>query len=312
MAIICGCLRRISSATARASSHLRASSPLVERPMLMRSMMAAALSSPSAFTSALRKNSSDPTPTEVCASTLEWKSATTFSTSLRETFFTLAMAAPTRCTSLALMCLRICAASCSPRVRSRIAARSVPFRTGSLRSGILVHPVAHHTRDAFGILVHQRASLRELLLVLEHGGGGCLRTIERRCGLRRDGAWRTERSEERAHQRPDHRQREHDEHHRSGDQLEQREEQRLLPPGRHLQLARRSRSLLREGGVDDVDHIPARLIVADGVLDELRDVLELLSAHGHRAGLTVLVGDVRIIDQYGNRQALQLAARLTR
>src|SRR5580698_3172312 len=212
MAIICGCSSLISSHTARASSRLSASSPLVERPMLMRSMIAAALSAPSAFTSALRRNSSAPTPTEVCASTLVVNSDTTFSTSARETFFILAMALPTRCTSLALICLRICAASPSPSVSSRIAARSVPLRLAS-RSTILVHPLAHHLRYPLGVLADERARLDELLLVGEHRLGRRRRVIEGRGVRRRLEARATERAQERLHQRPHHRQHQHDEHH---------------------------------------------------------------------------------------------------
>src|SRR5215472_13241086 len=268
MAIICGCSRRTSSHTARASSHLSASSPLVERPMLMRSMMAEALSSPSAFTSALRRNSSAPTPTEVCASTLVVKSETTFSTSTRETFLTLAMARPTRCTSLALMCLRICAASCSPSVSSRIAARSVPLRLTSF-SGILVHPITNDLRDALRILAHEAARLRELLLVGERGPGTRRRSGERRgAGRLRGEARSAQRCEEAPHQRAQYRQHQHDEHDGAEEELQSLEEQRLLPQGGLLEIAAtlgRCR-LLGERGVDDVDDVAARFVEAHGIL----------------------------------------------
>ncbi len=96
---------RISSDTARGSIHFRASRPLFERPMLIRSMMLAALSSPSASMSTLRRNSSVPTPTEVWLSTEEVNSETTPWTSSRDTPLSLAIAEPIRCTSFAPMCL---------------------------------------------------------------------------------------------------------------------------------------------------------------------------------------------------------------
>ena len=64
-------------------------------------------------------------------STLELKSPSTADTSSRETLARSAMALPSCCTSLAPMCRRISAASVSPSVSSRMAARSTPERLGA-------------------------------------------------------------------------------------------------------------------------------------------------------------------------------------
>src|SRR5882724_6101679 len=95
------------------------------------------------------------------------------------------MAAPMRCTSLAPMCLNTCAASCSPSVSKRIAARSVPVRSASFLSIILGHPTSYDLCYALRILVHQRARLHYLLLVTDCGGGRLSRAWQclRRHGL---------------------------------------------------------------------------------------------------------------------------------
>src|SRR5579864_465312 len=87
-------------------------------------------------------------------------------TSSRDTLESFAIAAPMRCTSLAPMCLSTCAASCSPSVSNRIAARSVPERCASFLSFIGCHPAAHDLRHPLRILVHEGARLQDLLLVI--------------------------------------------------------------------------------------------------------------------------------------------------
>src|SRR5690348_11246662 len=81
-----------------------------------------------------------------------------------------------RCTSFAPMCLSTWAASCSPRVSSRMAARSVPLRSASFLSVILGHPTSYNLCDPFRVLTHQSPGLHDLLLVcggrqLSCGGG---------------------------------------------------------------------------------------------------------------------------------------------
>src|SRR6185312_2772026 len=236
MAMIWGCSSRISSATALGSIHFRASRPLVERPMLMRSMMLAALSAPSASTSTFLRNSSVPTPTAVWLSTEVVKSDTTPVTSSRDTPLSLAIAVPMRCTSFAPMCLSTCAASCSPRVNNRIAARSVPVRASlRSRSFILVYPSANDLCDALGVLADQRARLGDLHFVrdgfcripfgdLLRQGGRCAR----------DGACL---SHQVLHQGSQDREHQHQQHDGAGCQLRELLKQRRLPDRRLLDVA---------------------------------------------------------------------------
>src|SRR5882757_4733938 len=243
MAMIWGCSRRMSSATARASIHLRASSPLVERPMLIRSMMLVALSWPSASTRTLRRKSSAPTPTEVWLSTEEENSVMMVWTSSFDTLASFAMAAPMRCTSLAPMCFNTCAASCSPSVSKRIAARSVPVRSASFLSIILGHPTSYDLCYALRILVHQCSRLHHLLLVIERG---CL-SRARQCLLRNrfvggDGARQHRHghlvgggSNEIFDQRTNYREHQHQQYDQAADDLGYVQEQGRFPDLRRLQ-----------------------------------------------------------------------------
>src|SRR5690349_488488 len=72
-----------------------------------------------------------------------------------------------RCTSFAPMCFNTWAASCSPRVNNRMAARSVPERSASLSllSVILAHPTSDYLCYPFRVLIHQCPRLQYLLLV---------------------------------------------------------------------------------------------------------------------------------------------------
>src|SRR5579875_2663580 len=76
-----------------------------------------------------------------------------------------AMAVPTACTSRALRCLSTSAASCSPSVSSRIAARCAPLGALLCSAAILTHPVHHHLRDLLGVFLHELARHADLLLV---------------------------------------------------------------------------------------------------------------------------------------------------
>src|SRR5690606_21910183 len=287
MAMICGCSMRISSATERGSIHLSASSPLLDGPRLMRSMMLAAFSSPSASTSTLRRNSSAPTPTDVWFSTTSEKSASTSCTCSRVTPVRRAIAVPTRWTSLAPMCFKTCAASDSPRVRRRIAARSVP-ESSCVRSLIVRDPPTHDLRHALRILADERARLSELLLV-----GQCLHPAGRR-HLLRDGALarcsgggfdelrlrlhhrHSRMAQQCPDQRPQHRQNDDEQDDETDHELRDVMDERLLPQRKLLQLARRGGRLFHERSIHDVHAVPALGIEADRILHELGDVLELL------------------------------------
>src|SRR5215469_4284737 len=330
MAVICGCSRRMSSDTARASIHFSASRPLVERPMLIRSMMLAALSWPKASTSTLRRNSSAPTPTEVWLSTVSAKSEMTPCTSSRETLASFAIALPMRCTSFAPMCLSTWAASLSPSVSSRMAARSVPLRAASrlsARSLIGAYPAAHHLRDSLGILAHERARLDELLLVCERGHGCLFLTCGQRgdaCRPARRGRQRVRagsprrreahRSDESFHQRPQHREDQHEHHYEAGDDPQQAPGEGCLPERRRLEGAAVSDRTAAgiERLVQNADAVTPRGIESHGVLDELSDSRELIRAQRHLGHFAARSGQDTIADQHRDRQPPDGSGGLTR
>ena len=81
----------------------------------------------------------------------------------RDTSLSSAIAMPSFCTSRASSCLSTLAASCSPRLISRMAARCVPARSSGLLA-IRGDPILHDLRGAPRILPHQGSRGRDLLL----------------------------------------------------------------------------------------------------------------------------------------------------
>src|SRR5271163_5104772 len=79
----------------------------------------------------------------------------------RDTSLSSAMAMPNFCTSRALNCLSTLAASCSPKLISKIAARCVPASSSLAIRG---DPVLHDLCCTPGILPHQGSRRRDLLL----------------------------------------------------------------------------------------------------------------------------------------------------
>src|SRR5882757_9554068 len=69
---------------------------------------------------------------------------------------------PSLCTSFASSCLSRLAASCSPRLMSKMAARWVPSSSSGLAIGS--DPILHHLRGTFRILTDQRSGRGDLLL----------------------------------------------------------------------------------------------------------------------------------------------------
>src|SRR5271163_2133379 len=79
----------------------------------------------------------------------------------RDTSLSSAMAMPNFCTSRALNCLSTLAASCSPKLISKIAARCVPASSSLAIRG---DPVLHDLCCTFRILPDQGSRRRDLLL----------------------------------------------------------------------------------------------------------------------------------------------------
>src|ERR1700742_451220 len=102
------------------------------------------------------------------------------------------MAAPMRCTSLAPICFSTSAASRSPRVNSKMAARSVPERSDL--SVIIGHPALDDLSDTLRVLCYQGPGLCHLLFVSECGllrrAGEC-RCIRCVLGARAQLGWAT-------------------------------------------------------------------------------------------------------------------------
>src|ERR1700733_11260007 len=81
----------------------------------------------------------------------------------RDTSLSSAMATPSLCTSRASSCFSRLAASCSPKLMSKIAARSVPARSLGLLA-IGGNPILDYLCGPLGILPDQGSSSRDLLL----------------------------------------------------------------------------------------------------------------------------------------------------
>src|SRR6185312_1262348 len=117
-------------------------------------------------------------PSAVCWPMSSDRRSSTLSTCSRLTLLSPAMAVPTVCTSRALKCFRTSAASSSPRVSNRMAARCGPsIGTCFGSAGIFVHPVLYDLRDLLGILPYHASRRFDPFLI-----------IERRLHCRRGGA----------------------------------------------------------------------------------------------------------------------------
>src|SRR5580693_4183682 len=204
----------------------------------------------------------------------------------REISLSSAIAMPSFCTSRASSCLSTFAASCSPRLMSRIAARCVPARSPGLLA-IGGDPILHDLRGPLRILPDQGARCRDLLLKtgLQLDRRAALlgeAYLVARDVLDRD---RPRRSGERFHERPQDEKR-HEQHQpRADDLLPELGDPRSLPDRHSLDRSRRRVRL--EGLVEDVDLITPIVLEADGLAHELSEALDVFRAHRTRGGLAV-------------------------
>src|ERR1700722_1808155 len=157
VAMICGCSFLISSATAAESIHFRPSIPLVSLPCRIRSMIAPALSSPSALVSTERMYSLESSDRAVCCSASRTNSCRTSSTCSRVTFFSAAIATPIFWTSRGPRNLNTCAASSSPIDISRSALFTTP-------SALIGHPVLDDSCNDLRILARDVACVFQVPL----------------------------------------------------------------------------------------------------------------------------------------------------
>src|ERR1700761_6263697 len=157
VAMICGCSFLMSSATAAESIHFRPSIPLVSLPCRIRSMIAPALSSPSALVSTERMYSFESSDSAVCCSASRTNSCRTSSTCSRVTFFSAAIATPIFWTSRGPRNLNTCAASSSPIDISRSALFTTP-------SALIGHPVLDDSCNDLRILARDVACVFQVPL----------------------------------------------------------------------------------------------------------------------------------------------------
>src|SRR5579871_2810165 len=118
---------------------------------------------PTAWVSTRRTKSGEPAAMLAFSSATSMKLSSTELICSRDTCLSSAMAMPSFCTSRASSCFSTFAASASPRLISRIAARCVPARSSGL-SAIGGDPLLHDLRGALRVLTDEGARRSQLLL----------------------------------------------------------------------------------------------------------------------------------------------------
>src|SRR5580693_3864316 len=215
----------------------------------------------------------------------------------REISLSSAIAMPSFCTSRASSCLSTFAASCSPRLMSRIAARCVPARSPGLLA-IGGDPILHDLRGPLRILPDQRAGCRDLLLKTGL-------QLDRRTALLGEAylvargllyRYRPCRFGERFHERAQDEECHQQHQRRADDLLPELGDPRSLPDRQSLDRPRRRVRL--EGLIEDVDLITAIVLEADGLAHELREALDVLLAHRARARLAVGIRFLPVVEHH--------------
>ncbi len=92
-----------------------------------------------------------------------------------------------------------------------------------------------------------------------------------------------------------------------GEDLRHVAHERLFPDRLLFELTRRSGGFFVERRVDDVHAVAALLVVADGILDQLRYVVELVGCERRALGLPVRAGRTHVVDEDSNCESLQAA-----
>src|SRR5579864_4740916 len=227
----------------------------------------------------------------------------------RDTSLSSAIAMPNFCTSRALSCLSTLAASCSPRLISKMAARCVPASSSLAIRG---DPVLHYLCSTPGILPDQGSGGHDLLLetrrkfdrlaLSRQAQGVAVDLLARACGRapRRLG--------ERLHQRPQY-QECHDQHQsRADDLLGELNQPRLLPQRQAID--RRQHGVALECLIHHVDLIAAIILETDRLLDQLREAFDVALAHRRGRDLAVGIDFLPIVEHHTDVETLQGAHRL--
>ena len=294
MAMICGCSWRISSATARGSIHFSASRPLLERPDVDAVDDARGL--------VLAERIDQHLAQEFIDADADARSGSP--TSVGEV-----RRAPRR-----LRRARCSAAASSRRRRAALRARPCASAPARLPARRATAAGSRRARCRCGFVRHSRSasvtlrrrpsvfttcatrfgswptSVRACASCCSYASGcACVPPAARGAGRaaaigrvlppaarRRP---RELRLEQAAHQRTQHREHEHQQHDQAGERASRCRAPAAVPTAASVSSSPSgSASLFAERRVDDVDAVAALLVEADGVLHELRDVLELLAA----------------------------------
>src|SRR5580658_4262268 len=208
------------------------------------------------------------TPMKVSSTEVIWS---------RDTSLSSAMAMPSFCTSRALSCLSTLAASCSPKLISKIAARCVPASSSGLLA-IGGDPILHDLCGTLRILPDQRSSRRDLLLKTgcQLDGLAALtrdaQPIARRvAGLGAACGQPRHRLGQRFHQGPQDQKCDQEYEARADDLLRELRDPGRLPQRRSVD--RRDRRVGLEGLIEHVELVAAIVLEADRLAYQLCEAL---------------------------------------
>src|SRR5574340_1340213 len=304
VAMVCGCSLWMRSATDSASIHFRLSIPLASPPPpRMRLSSEFALSSPSAFLNTLRIYSSESTPSDEFRSASLLKSCSTVSTSSCGMDFMPVIASPSFCTSRGPRYFMTSDAPSSPRASIRMAPLVIPF------SLMTAYPGFDDIGDDAWILAGQFLRTHKVFLVIAPARERQHVAILLRAGIM-GGCKECRGRGDLLQHRLEHaqiQQQQHDAHQQILARLQGQIDGLRLLPQRYVRYDFRRRT--REGTVHDVEGVAARLVVAHGFLDQIGDLGDFGRAQRLHDDLAALVDGFPVVDDHGNRQALQSAAR---
>src|ERR1700722_3307702 len=245
---------------------------------------------PTAWVSTRRTKSWDPPAIFALESATPMNLSSTEVICSRETSLSSAMAIPNFWTSRASSCLSTLAASCSPKLMSRMAARCVPASSSGLLA--IGDPILHDLCRAPGILADQGSRRRDLLF--KTGGElDCLAALTRNAhpvalyfaGLACPAGEPGDRLGQRLHQRPQHQERHHQDQGGAHDLFRELRDPRRFPQRQAVHGGDRSAAL--EGLIEQVQLVAAILLEPDGFAHQLREAFDVGVAHRRRCGLAV-------------------------
>src|SRR5450631_908502 len=229
----------------------------------------------------------------------------------RDTSLSSAIAIPSFWTSRASSCLSTFAASCSPKLISRMAARCVPASSSTLLA-IRGDPILHDLCCTPRILPYQGTRCRDLLLKTGRQFDR-LTTLSRKthaialeiAGVATAGSQPRRGLGQRFHQRPQNQKGEHQHQPSAHDLFRQLRDPWGLPQRQTFDGAYRRAAL--ESLTEHIQLIAAILFQTDGFTHQLREALNVGVAHGGRGDFAVLTHFLPIIQHHADIEAFQIA-----